>query len=554
MMSLRPKYLKRYKDITGLLVKYGFSDVLRQAKVDPSLETGGSVPPLAQVAGPEQLADDFERLGPTYVKLGQLLSTRPDILPEAYLKALTRLQDDVAPISWEEVEHTISEELGVSPQRAFAEINTQPLAAASLGQVHRGRLRDGREVVIKVQRPGIRGQVADDLAALNEIAQVIDAHTEAGRRYQFSRIVRSLRNSLLNELDYRREAENCRVIRDNLRQFPRIVLPEPILDFTTSRVLTMTYLSGVKITDVSPAVLIELNRESLADELMHAYLHQILVDGIFHADPHPGNVNLLHDKRIALIDLGMIARTGGPEQEQLVKLLMATSEGRGGDAASIALDMAEKLTPCDAGRFRQEVANIVGEHYKSQVRNIQAGAVILQIQRVAAECGIIMPEIFTMIGKTLLNLDSVVSALCPDFDPSESVRRATSEIVKKRVQRQFTMGGLYNALLDVNSLFHELPERLNKVSKLVADNELKLNIDAIDEDKLIEGLQKIANRISTALVLAALIVGASLMMRLETSLKVFGYPAIAVVFFLAAAGAGVFIVFRSLVNDIRRHE
>lgn len=553
MISLRPKYLKRYKDITGLLVKYGFSDVLRQAQVDPEIEAQASAAP-AHAAGPEQLADDFERLGPTYVKLGQLLSTRPDILPEAYLKALTRLQDDVAPISWEEVEHTISEELGVSPHRAFAEINQEPLAAASLGQVHRGRLRDGREVVIKVQRPGIRSQVADDLAALNEIAQVVDSHTDAGRRYQFGRIVRSLRNSLLNELDYRREAENCRVIRDNLRQFPRIVLPEPILDFTTSRVLTMTYLSGVKITDVSPAVLIELDRASLADELMHAYLHQILVDGIFHADPHPGNVHLLHDQRIALMDLGMVARTGGPEQERLLKLLLATSEGRGGDAAAIALDMSEPLPVADTARFRQEVANVVAEHHNAKVRNIQAGAVILHIQRVAAECGIIVPEVFTMIGKTLLNLDSVVTALCPNFDPSESVRRAASSIVKKRVEQQFTMGGVYNALLDMNSLFQELPGRLNKVTRLLAENELKVNVDAIDEDKLIEGLQKIANRISTALVLASLIVGASLMMRLETSLTLFGYPTIAVLFFLAAGGAGLFIVFRSLLSDIHRHE
>lgn len=554
MISLRPKYLKRYKDIIGLLVKYGLSDMLRQAKVDPSVLADDSVPAATSAAGPEQLAQDFERLGPTYVKLGQLLSTRPDILPEAYLKALARLQDDVAPISWEDVEQTISEELGISPQRAFAEINTQPLAAASLGQVHRGKLRDGREVVIKVQRPEIRGQVADDLAALNEITQVIDLHTDAGRRYQFSRIVRSLRNSLLNELDYLREAENCRVIRDNLRHFPRIVLPEPILDFTTSRVLTMTYLGGVKMTDVSPAVLIELDRESLADELMRAYLHQILVDGVFHADPHPGNLFLMHDQQIALIDLGMIARTGGPEQERLVKLLLATSEGRGGDAASIALDMAEKLPHSDPARFRQEVANVVAEHHNAKVRNIQAGTVILHIQKVSAECGIVMPEIFTMIGKTLLNLDSVVQALCPNFDPSESVRRAASGIIKKRVEQQFTMGGVYNALLEVNSMFQELPERVNKVSRLLAENELKLNVDAIDEDKLIEGLQKIANRISTALVLAALIIGASLMMQLDSSLKLFGYPAIAVLFFIVAAGAGIVIVFRSLFNDIRRRE
>src|SRR5688572_15211907 len=254
-ISLRPKHLKRYGALARMLIKYGNSDLVRNAGLEKALlEEGDAVAsdngaaPVPVEAG--ELADDLERLGPTFIKLGQLLSTRSDFLPPAYMEALQRLQDKIQPFSFAEVEDIITTELGVRLSKAFAEFDPEPLAAASLGQVHRAVLRNGRCVAVKVQRPGIREQVAADIEALEDIAEFVDNHTEAGERVQFAAMLEEFRRSMLRELDYLQEAQNLAVLRRNLSQFELIVVPEAVSDYTTSRVLTMDYISGRKITDL----------------------------------------------------------------------------------------------------------------------------------------------------------------------------------------------------------------------------------------------------------------------------------------------------------------
>jgi predicted unusual protein kinase regulating ubiquinone biosynthesis (AarF/ABC1/UbiB family) len=245
VLSLKPAHLKRYKDIAVLLVKYGRADLAKGIGIDEELarpSAAEAVPPKA-----EELARDLEKLGPTFIKLGQLLSTRADLLPVAYIDALARLQDDVEPFSFAEVERIVTEELGARISKAFAEFDAAPLAAASLGQVHRAVLRDGRVVAVKVQRPGVREQIIDDLDAFTEIAQLLDRHLEAGHLYQFEKVVEEFRKSILRELDYRREAQNLVTLSENLAEFDRIVVPSPILDFTTGRILTMDFVFGQKI-------------------------------------------------------------------------------------------------------------------------------------------------------------------------------------------------------------------------------------------------------------------------------------------------------------------
>ncbi|MGZ8848095.1 MAG: ABC1 kinase family protein, partial [Pyrinomonadaceae bacterium] len=304
---LKPERLKRYAEIVALLVKYGRSDLVEQS----ALTLAGSRPKEA-AKGPqaEELADDLERLGPTFIKLGQLLSTRGDLLPEPYLEALSRLQDQIEPFPYEEVEQIVSSEIGGRISKLFLEFDTQPLAAASLSQVHRATMRDGRAVVVKVQRPGVRKIIVEDLEALEQVADFVDAHTEVGKRYEFGNMLSDLRRSLLRELDFQREAGNLHRLRKSLIEYEKIVVPEAIDDYTTSRVLTMEYIPGKKITDVSPLRLMELDTAEMADEVFRAYLKQILVDGFFHADPHPGNVFITDDNRIALLDLGMVSHIG----------------------------------------------------------------------------------------------------------------------------------------------------------------------------------------------------------------------------------------------------
>jgi ubiquinone biosynthesis protein len=552
-ISLKPEYLKRYKDITWLFMKYGRSDLVKQAGLENALDEESDV---VQVAAPEaeELSKDLEKMGPTFVKLAQLLSTRADLLPAAYLEALSRLQDDVAPFSFGEVEQIVTEELKVRISKAFAEFEAEPLAAASLGQVHRARMRDGREVVVKVQRPGVRESVVKDLEILLELAQFMDNHTEMGKRYEFAAILLELRKSLLRELDYRQEARHLVTIAHNLREFERLVLPAPVDDYSTSRVLTMDFVPGQKITSLSPLARMDLDGYALAEHFFSAYLKQMLVDGLFHADPHPGNVFLTDDDRIALLDLGMVGRLTPRFQENLLQLLLAISEGRADEVADLTIKAGEPKDSFEAKKFNQQIKDLVSQHHGASLENINSGRIVLEITRISGECGFRLPVEFTMIAKTLLNLDQVVHTLDPTFDPNASIRQNATELLRERMMSSLSPGNLFSTLLETKGFVEKLPGRVNRLFDAIANNEMQIKVDAIDEVRLMEGLQKIANRITMGLVLAALIVGAALLMRVETSFKILGYPGIAMLFFFIAAAAGMFLVFHIFFNDVKKEK
>lgn len=548
-ISLKPEHLKRYKDITWLFMKYGRSDLVKQVGLDETIKDEDS--PVAEVgqAKAEDLATDLEKMGPTYIKLAQLLSTRADLLPPPYLEALARLQDNVGPFSYEEVEQIVSDELGVRISKAFEEFEQEPMAAASLGQVHAATMRDGRAVVVKVQRPGIREIIIKDLEVLNEIAAFMDNHTEMGKRYEFQGILSELRKSLLRELDYRQEARNLMIFAENLKDFEVLVVPLPVEGFTTSRVLTMDFVKGKKITSLSPLGWIDIDGYLLAEQLFHAYLKQILVDGFFHADPHPGNVFLTEDRRVALIDLGMVGRIAPRTQENILQLLLAISEGRGDDVAEMTIKMGEPKADFDDQRFTRQVVDLVTQHRDANMQNIDSGRIVLEIQRIAGETGFRLPPDFTLIAKALLNLDQVVHTLDPSFDPNASIRQHATEIMQQRLLQSLSPGNIFNALLETKGLVEKMPGRINKLLDTIANNSLAIKVDAIDEVKLMEGLQKVANRITLGLVLASLIVGAALLMRVETTFKIFGYPGLAIICFLAAAAGAVLLVVNIIFYD-----
>src|SRR3979490_1104293 len=250
-ISLKPQHLNRYRQIAWLFIKYGRSDLVKETGLEETLAAEQRVTPK-EAAKASELAEDLEKLGPTFVKLGQFLSPRVELMPKAYLEALARLQDKVEPFPFDEVEKIVTSELGVRMSKAFSDFEVAPMAAASLGQVHRARLRDGRQVAVKVQRPGIRDAMLEDLDALDEIAEFLDHHTAAGKRYEFCQMLDQFRKSLLRELDYRQEASNLPPIGEHLKEFEHIIVPGPIPDYSTSRVLTMHYVHGKKITDLSP--------------------------------------------------------------------------------------------------------------------------------------------------------------------------------------------------------------------------------------------------------------------------------------------------------------
>jgi predicted unusual protein kinase regulating ubiquinone biosynthesis (AarF/ABC1/UbiB family) len=569
-MKSSASHLKRYRQIVALLWKYGRSDLAQQMSAEEGF--GGDEGPLLDAAGqpvpeaiavesagaaaagdatPENLANDLEAMGPSYVKLGQVLAGRPDLMPENYRTALARLQDNVKPFPYEEVEKIVETELGVRISKAFELFGTEPVAAASLGQVHRATLRDGRPVVVKVQRPDIRAQIAGDFEVLEQIARFMDSHTEMGKRHRFMVILEEFRTAIQQELNYEREAHNLIALGRNLREFPLIQVPQPIPNYYTRSVLTMEEVSGKKITELGPLGQLEIEGAPLAEELFKAYLKQVLVDGLFHADPHPGNVFITNEGRIALIDLGMVGNTAPAMQEHLLKILMAIGEGNGEAAAEIAVRMSEKLEEFNAAEFRRRIAKLVALRRGQGLEELNVGRSLLEVSGIAQENGLIVPSELVLLGKTMLQLDEVGRILDPEFDTNASIRRNVSDLMSRRIRKDLTQGNVYSTLLEMKDFTSGLPSRLNRMMDMVTNSELEVRIKSPDTKVMLDGMQKIANRITMGVVLAGLLIGASLLMRVTTPFQLFGYPGLAILCFIAAAIGGFWLVISVFVSDYK---
>ena len=550
-LSLKSHHLKRYKDIALLFLKYGTSDLAKEFANEDTADEKKLPAAKHDQPAPEELADDLEKMGPTFIKFGQLLSSRPDLLPEPYLKALARLQDKVKPFPYEHVEEIIASELGIRMSKAFSFFEQKHLAAASLGQVHRAALRDGRPVVVKVQRPEIRKQIAEDFEVLEEIAAFFDEHTDIGRRYRFGKILAEFKSSILQELDYQREASNLTTLANNLKEFPHILVPLPVLDYSSRSVLTMDYVSGTKITALSPIAQLDINGDVLAEELFKAYLKQVLIDGFFHADPHPGNIFLTDDGRVALLDLGMTGRVSSNMQENLLRLLLAISEGNGDEAVKIVLRISETADEFDKAEFTKKTTEFVSEQRDQTLNHQNVGKTLMEVSRTAAKTGLYVPIELTLLGKTLLQLEQVGNVLCPNFNPNASVRRNVAEIMATRMRQAALPGHLFGSFLEMKDFVGGLPERVNKILDVVGNSELEVNVKTPDARYLLNGFEKIANRVTTGIILAALIVGAALMMRITSSFQIFGYPGIAMICFLIATGGSAWLVIGILWKDYK---
>ena len=555
-MKLSALHLKRYREIASLLWKYGRTDLAEQMAaqedfgIEPAVIAGGGAAKSGG-ASPEHLADDLEAMGPTYVKLGQVLSSRPDLLPKPYLDALARLQDRVKPFPFAEVEQIVMHELGVRISKAFSRFDPEPLAAASLGQVHAATLRDGRSVVVKVQRPNIRQQIAEDFDVLAQIASFMDEHTELGRRHRFVTVLEEFRLTIQQELNYEREAHNLTTFGENLKEFKLIQIPQPVPDYFTRSVLTMERIEGRKITALGPLDRLDLQGAPLAEELFKSYLKQVLVDGLFHADPHPGNVFITTDGRIALIDLGMVGHAAPAMQENLLKVLLALGEGQGETVAEVAIQMSEKLPDFDAADFRRRIAQLVALRRDQGLEQLNVGHSLLEVSTIAQDGGLIVPSVLVLLAKTLLQLDEVGRILDPGFDTNASIRRNVEGLMGRRLRRDLTKGNVYSSLLEMKEFTAGLPSRLNRIMDAVTNSELEVKVTATDAKTALDGMQKIANRITAGIVLAGLLVGASLLMRVPTHFQLFGFPGLAILCFTAAATGGFWLVISVFVQDYR---
>jgi len=537
--------LSRYKDFARFLAKYGRAEFVTTGDVAPHRSP-------SEDAIADEFARDVESLGPTFIKLGQLLSTRGELLPPTYTAALARLQDAVEPFSYAEVVDTVERELHVRLSKAFVAFEETPIAAASLGQVHRAVLRSGREVAVKIQRPHVRDQVLQDLDTLDDLAVLMERFSSVARSLDIPRVLEEFRRTMLRELDYQQEARNLVALSHQLRDVERIIVPLPVDDYTSSRVLTMDYIAGTNITKVGPVEWTEIDGGGLASDLFRAYLHQILVDGLFHADPHPGNVLLTPDHRLALIDLGMVGRLSASVQEQLFRLMLAIADGRGDEAAAVVISIGERLEGFEDAPMRRMVGELVASYQERPAKELNIGRAMLDMARGASRFGLRMPSSELPLLGTLLNLHEIGRVLDSGFDVNGSMRTHATSLMRRRMVKSATPTHLLSSALEVRDFVERLPERANRILDAVAANDVRLKVEVIDHGSILDGFQKVANRIALGLVLAALIVGAAMLMRVQTSFTLFGYPGLAMLLFLAAATGGVWMAWTILAGDVRR--
>jgi ubiquinone biosynthesis protein len=590
-MILSPKHLPRLAAIVGLFTNYGLRDFAKRQgllNLEGANLDGGDVDGDGDTAAK---ANAFRRrlveLGPAYIKLGQVLSTRPDLLPRPYIEELEHLQDDVPPMSFEQVEQTIEDELHARISKLFESFEAGSLGSASLGQVHAAILRDGRSVVVKIQRPSLREQLSEDIEFFRELAGFLTEHTTAGSRIDLIGVVQQVERALADELDYRTEARNAASFRKILATFPHILIPRVIDAYTTHKVLTTERIKGVKIDSIPPIARIDYDFSELAEEFAHAYLHQITDSGHFHADPHPGNVFVVlpgrdnprtpaeaaaddrrlqvrpgatalvesenaakaaavaapspGDPKLALIDFGMTAHLTGSMRDHVVRLLLAMAESNGDAAAETLIEIGRAPEDFDRAAYVRDVSALVAKHADQTVEDTPAGVVLYEMITIAFREGLRLPAELTLLAKALFNLDAVTRSLDPNFNPTESIREYTSEIANKRARRDMSPRRLFQIAAETSDLVRALPHRLDVFTqKLVAD-ELAVRVDTPQLGSLLVGLEKVANRIFTGLVLGGLLVASGLLMAYQRRLGIIG--------FLIAAIIGLWMVLTILITD-----
>jgi len=588
-MILSPKHLPRLAAIVGLFANYGLRDFAKRQGLlglEGVTDSGGEGPGDIKTKA-KAFRERLVELGPAYIKLGQVLSTRPDLLPMPYIKELEHLQDDVPPMDFEQVEKTIEEELGARIGKLFESFEEEPLGSASLGQVHAALLRDGRSVVVKVQRPNMREQLSEEIEFFRELASFLSEHTAAGSRIDLVGVVQQLARALADELDYRSEARNMATFRKVLATFPHILIPRVIDAYTTHKVLTSERIKGVKIDSIPPIARIEYEFGQLAEEFAKAYLHQITDSGHFHADPHPGNVFVVlpgrdnprtpgelviddrrqvvrpgatalvesenearaaavdvalpDDPKVGLIDFGMTAHLTGTARDHVVRLLLAMAENNGDAAAETLIEMGEIRDDFDRPGYIRDVSALIAQHADQTVEDTPAGVMLYEMITIAFRKGLKLPAELTLLAKALFNLDAVTRSLDPNFNPTECIREYTSEIANKRAKRDMSPSRLFQLAAETSDLVRALPHRLDVFTqKLVADD-FAVRVDTPQLGSLLLGLEKVANRIFTGLVLGGLLVASGLLMAYQRSLGILG--------FLIAAAIGLWMVARILISD-----
>src|SRR3989440_2533173 len=440
-------------------------------------------------------------------------------MPETIMNAFSRKKSTGTPGPAEKVTAIIESELGAPVSELFASFDCEPLATASMAQVHRAIMPDGTEVAVKVQRPGVRQRIEIDIEILHEIANFASKYTPYGKRYGFLQIVRELERSLNQELDFRLEADNTRLIGKQIAEFQLLTTPSVFAEYTTRRVLTLSFVHGRHLADVSREELDALDSRSIARELLSAYLKQMVIDGVFHCDPHPGNILLTDDGRLALMDFGMVGRFDSGQKDNIILLLLAFSERLGERVADTYLDMIEIPKDVDRRAFTQDVSALVSRYHDMSGGRMAIGTALLDLTRIAKAHSTPVPSVMTLLGKAMLNLDGTIRVLSPELDPVQLILDYMINVMKKRVSGQLSPGRIFAWVLDMKHLFENTPRRADMIIDKLANDQLTVRLEVDHLDDAVQSLNRAANRLSISMVIASIIIGGSFVMETWQKMK-----------------------------------
>ena len=519
--------LPRLREISSVLIRNGLGDVVRRAGVGTLLERAGQIlqwgeaGEIAHLEPPQRMRLAFEELGPTFVKLGQMLSTREDLLPPAWTIEFGRLHDDVAPVPFEELLPQVQQALGCSPFEVFLDIDREPYAAASIAQVHRAKLATGTPVILKIRRPGIEAKIEADLRIIEYLAQLVEREMPEARLYRPVEVVAQFRRSLGRELDLAAEARNTERFARNFADDPDILVPKVYWAWTSSVMNVQEFIVGIRGNDLSSIDKAGLDRKALAARGADALLRMILVDGFFHADPHPGNVMYLPGNRIALIDFGMVGRLSSVRRSQVIDLLAGLA--RHDEEAMLEVFLQWRgADDVDEARLATDLGELAFDYADVQLKDIKIGVLLHRISALLREHAILMPADLTLLFKALISLEGLGRQYDPEFRLVERVKPFVDRAMQQRYQPAEAVRRGQATLNDFFGLVTSMPRDLARLIKDARQGRIRVDLDLKRLDSFGERLDKAIDRVTIGVMTASLVIGSSIVMTVPGGPTVFG--------------------------------
>lgn len=540
--------IRRYRTILGILIKYGFGHVVEQLNINYYVELGrrfvtlGKAPrEIERLSVPERLRLAMEELGPSFVKLGQIISTRPDLIPREYTDEFRKLQDDVPPEKFEAIQDVIKKEFGLTPDELFATFDPEPLAAASIAQVHRATLESGEEVVVKIRRPKIEVVLETDLDILTGLAYLVENHIETEMIADPLAIVREFRRVINRELDFSREGHTIDRFRENFREDKTFSVPNVYWKFTGHTVLTMDYLEGVKVSEIKQLETAGYDPSVIAKRGADVFLKQVLEYGLFHGDPHPGNVFILPENRIAMLDFGMVGHLDDTLKYQLVDLLVSLTERDVDHIMHQLLFSGEIADETDRRQLKRELSEFIDENYEIPLRMLKAGRLLTEFVEILQRHRIKFPPDLILLGKALVTMEGIGRQLDPEFNMIAHLKPFVERMLRERMAPGNVTKEAIRTSHSYFKLFRTLPGDIKEFINRINRNRFKVTLEHKGLDKLISDLDRSSNRISFSMLVGSIIIGSSLVILTDKGPQLFGFPVLGLLGYSIAGILGLWL-------------